>query len=193
MLPSESSAHLIIEERVALYIDGLNVMFRLRECGWEEFFDVGRFARMVAGNRLLVGVRYFRARPSIPPIKTEAQYWAEVGYLQKVDEQMLAAFGQYVRYGYMAKRWHGWEEKKTDVWLGTQMVYDAAANVFDTAILVTADSDLVPAVEFVRHLDRSVELIVLPRAKPDVSQLLAEVDLVRRARPSWFVSYQDSN
>ena len=189
MLPSESSAQLVTEERVALYIDGLNVMFRLRECGWEEFFDVGGFAQKVAGNRLLIGVRYFRVRPSIPPIKTQAQYWAEVSYLEKVDRQMLAAFGQYVRYGYMAKRWHGWEEKKTDVWLGAQMVFDAATNAMDTAILVTADSDLVPAAELVGFLDKDLELIVFPKAKPDVTELLATASLVRKARVSWFQVY----
>ena len=189
MVGTASSIESITPNRVGVYIDGLNVMFRLRECGWEEFFDVGHFARRVAGRRFLTHVCYFRVRPSIPPIKTLAQYWAEYDYLQKVEKQLFADFGQYVRYGYMARRWYGWEEKKTDVWLATQMVHDAATDVYDAAILVTADSDLTPAAEFTRLFDKDVELIVFPTAKPVVSQLLAEATLVRKARQSWFRSY----
>ncbi len=107
MMTTESSVFSPTQERVGVYIDGLNVMFRLRESGWQEFFDVGHFARRVVGNRLLVQIGYFRVKPQMPPIKTAAQYWAEISYLQRVDKQLLADFGKYVRYGYMAKRRKG--------------------------------------------------------------------------------------
>ena len=69
------------------------------------------------------------------------------------------------------------------------MVHDAATEVYDTAILVTADSDLIPAAEFTRLFDKDVELIVFPTVKPVVSQLLAEATLVRKARQAWFRPY----
>ena len=164
-------------------------MFRLRECGWQEFFDIGHFAERVSGSRILTGVFYFRARPSMPPIKTQAQYWAEVQHLQKLDQQLWADYGQLARSGYMVKGWRGWQEKRADVWLASQMLHDVAAAVYDTAILVTADTDFVPAVELVRMLGKNVELVVFPRARPNISRFLNEVDLIRTARRSWFRPY----
>ena len=69
------------------------------------------------------------------------------------------------------------------------MVFDAATNAIDTELVVTADADLLPAIELVRYLGRDVELIVFPKAKPLAVQLTKEVDLVRTARPSWFRPY----
>ena len=46
--------------------------------------------------------------------------------------------------------WAGAEEKMTDVNIATELLVDAFANRFDTAIIVSADSDLVPPVCAVR-------------------------------------------
>ena len=189
MMPTSSSAILHTSKRVSVFVDGLNVMNRLRERAWEEFFDVGHFARRVAGNRTLVGVFYFRPRPQMPPIKTTQQLRAEQLHFQNIESQLRQDFGRYVRFGYMKKRGRRWEEKRTDVWIASQMVHDAAMNAFDVAVLVTADTDLVPAVEFVRILNKDVELVVFPGPSPNVSELLSIVSWVKPARKVYFQPY----
>jgi len=174
---------------VAIFIDGLNTMFRLRESGWEEFFDVCHFGRRVARNRELVAVYYFRVRPAIPPIKTRAQYWAEMRYLARVEKQVFDEFGLYVRYGYVVERHYGWQEKQTDVWLASEMVNHAWRDTYDIGILVTADTDLVPAVEIVRFLGKGVELVVFPKANPNVTQLVKAAHSTTTARSSFFQPY----
>lgn len=47
-------------------------------------------------------------------------------------------------------RWWGYEEKETDVRLALKILADAIDNQFDRAILVSADSDLVPAVNAIQ-------------------------------------------
>ncbi len=89
----------------------------------------------------------------------------------------------------MKKRGNHWEEKRTDVWLASQMILDAATDNFDVAALVTADSDLVPAVELVRFLDKDVELVLFPKPRPNVSELLSQVSWVRPARRVYFRPY----
>jgi hypothetical protein len=44
------------------------------------------------------------------------------------------------------------QEKKTDVNIATNLICDALDDKFDTALLITADSDLVPAIEAVKKL-----------------------------------------
>jgi len=86
-----------------------------------------------------------------------------------------------------------WQEKRTDVWLASEMVAQAHLNTYDVAILVTADTDLVPAVEHVRMVDKGVELVVFPRCRTNVSELVKCCTSTTTARRSFFLPYQESN
>jgi len=56
------------------------------------------------------------------------------------------------------------QEKKTDVNIATQMLNDAIHNNFDTALLVSGDSDQVPTIEMVRKVfNRHVVVAFPPR------------------------------
>lgn len=175
--------------RVGVFIDGLNARYRLRERGWEESFDVGYFSQRVAGGRTLVGVFYFRAGPRKPPINTAAELAKQQAHVQKVEAQLYQDYGRWLRFGRMKLQSGHWVEKRTDVWLASQMILEAATDALDVAILVTADSDLVPAVELVRFLNKDVELVVFPGKKPNVSELLTDASQVKTARQSWFQPY----
>lgn len=175
--------------RVAVFIDGLNVMYRLQESKWEEFFDVCHLARKLARNRPLEGVFYFRARPAMPPIKTRNRYWAEVQHVSRIDAELQSAYGRWVRFGWMVRRNWGWLEKRTDVWLASEMVCQAHQDTFDVAILVTADTDLVPAVEHVRMVGKGVELVVFPKCATNVSELVKVCNSTTTARRSFFRPY----
>ena len=174
--------------RVAIFIDGLNTMFRLRDSGWEEFFDVGHLGQRLARNRQLVGVYFFRAVPSCPPLD-KVQYWKERQHLDRVEEQLRSDHGERVRYGYMAPRGRSWEEKQVDVWLACEMLNKAFRNTYDIAILVTADTDLVPAVHHTRMLGKGVELLVFPKSSVTITQLVRAVNSTTTARRSFFQPY----
>ncbi len=49
-------------------------------------------------------------------------------------------------------RWMAYEEKETDVNIAIAMLTDAVRDVYDIALLVSADSDLRPVVAAVKHL-----------------------------------------
>jgi uncharacterized LabA/DUF88 family protein len=51
------------------------------------------------------------------------------------------------------------QEKKTDVNIAVSLISDALDNKYDTAILVTGDSDIVPALEAVKRLAPSKRLV----------------------------------
>ncbi len=79
-----------------------------------------------------------------------------------------------------------WEEKMVDVLLASDMVFFAAKNKYNTAILITADNDLVPAIQRVKNLNHKVELLVFTKAKPKVGNLLKASSIHRKARESHF-------
>ena len=134
--------------------------FRLRECGWPEFIDVRYLASRLAGNRRLRACYLCVGRPHSGHL-SQGQYWNETRYYRRVEWQELVQ----VDYGYMVNRGTRWVEKKVDVLLAAKMVSMACTHGFDTAILVSADGDLVPAVESVIELGKKVETVVFTKSR----------------------------
>ena len=136
--------------RVAVYIDGFNLFYGLRAKGWRRYYWLD--VRLLAENLLrpdqsLALVRYFTARVSAEPDdpdkpKRQSTYLDALATLPDVT----------LHYGYFTPRKQGgYEEKMTDVNIAVELVCDAHADVFDTAILISGDSDLSNAVRAVRE------------------------------------------
>lgn len=192
-------------KRVAIFIDGLNVRNRLSECKWEEFFDVSLLAREIAGPRQLVGAYYYHPQPNREQLGAE-RYAFERAYLQRVAKDVDVAVPTGA---YMAKRIRHcrgqrqptecngkevvvWTEKQTDVLLASDLVYMAAKDVMDVAVVATADADIVPAIRRCRELGPAVELLRFRGAMPRIYELEQVVSSFRRARPAHFRAYDST-
>ena len=55
---------------------------------------------------------------------------------------------------------HSFEEKETDVRIATRMINDVVKDRCDVTLLVSADSDLVPPIEFIREYKPVHKIIV---------------------------------
>ncbi len=84
-------------------------------------------------------------------------------------------------------------EKQTDVLLSSDLVFHAANNSIDRAIVLTADADIVPGIKRCVELGVPVELVRFRGAVPRIYQLENVSSLVRRAKPGLFIPYSDSN
>ena len=172
-----------MKNKVMVFIDGMNARCRLEESKWVEDFDVFHLAQRLTGSRTLAGVYYYIATPNRQQLGQEG-YRKARQYLEAVEKLP----GVTVKKGYMVDRDGIWEEKMVDVLLASDMIYFAANNEYNTAILVTADNDLVPAVQRVKNLGNKVELLVFTKAKPKVGNLVKACSLNRSARESHFIS-----
>lgn len=167
--------------KVMVFIDGMNARCRLEECGWIENFDVLYLARRLVGSRTLSAVFYYVPTPNRRQLGAEG-YSKARRYIDAVERQPLVI----VKKGYMVDRNGVWEEKMVDVLIASDMVFFAARNGYDTAIVVTADNDLVPAIQRVKNLNRKVELLVFSKAKPKIGNLREASSINRNARRSYF-------
>jgi uncharacterized LabA/DUF88 family protein len=176
-------------KRVALFVDGLNVRFRLRECHWTELYDVGHLARSLAGPRQLVTATFCHP----PPVRAQLgdrRYATERAYLQAVakDQSVIIPRGPYmtrrVREGVTI-----WLEKQTDVLIASEMLHQAATGAIDVAIIATADADLVPAIRRTIDLGVKVELLRFRGSVPRIFELDRVASVCLRARPAHFRPY----
>lgn len=160
-------------ERVAAYIDGFNLYHGMKAAFGRKYLwlDVEALCQSVLlPTQTLVSVKYFTARVKSPAISQQRQS----DYLDALEAatRTLPIYGRFQMNdvqcrgcGAVRKKP---EEKKTDVAIATHLVSDAYESVFDAALLVSGDSDMVPPVEVIRTVPgRRVVAVFPPRRKSD--------------------------
>lgn len=153
--------------RVIAYIDGFNLYFGLREAGLKRYLwlELNRLAHMlIRSDQRLLKTKYFTARISGPEDKRQRQltYLEALGV---IDPTMLEiVFGKYqyepTRCDQCGAEYLFPKEKMTDVNIATAILRDGARDQFDTAILVSGDSDQCPTIESVHELWPEKKVIV---------------------------------
>lgn len=113
-------------------------------------------------NQQLIVTKYFTARISGPPDKQKRQSTFLEALSTLTDFNIY--YGHYlsstVRCNKCGRKWLDFEEKMTDVNIATEMLTDAFEDRFDTAILISADSDLVPPIRTIKRIYPRKRIVV---------------------------------
>ena len=143
------------KDRVIVYVDGFNIYFGIIEagfnnCKWLNFKLLAQ--NLLKGNQELIEVKYFTSRISNNPDKQKRQTTL-IEALESVGIKIY--YGHYQRDTIECNRcghiWPGYNEKMTDVNIATQMIMDAYQDKYDTAMLISGDSDLVPPIKAIHE------------------------------------------
>jgi len=151
--------------RVIAYIDGFNLYFGLKSQGWERYLWLN--VQTLAGNLLqpcqtLVHTKYFTARVGFPSdkVKRQATYLDALHTLSDVS----IFYGRYQLNSFTCRNcWFVHQipnEKMTDVNIAVELMQDAFEDRVDTALLISADSDLVGPVVAVQKLFPTKRVVV---------------------------------
>jgi uncharacterized LabA/DUF88 family protein len=153
-------------ERLIAYIDGFNLYFGLRSRGWERFYWLNLqnlIQNLLLPDQTLVETKYFTAKIKSPPDKRKRQttYLEALGTL--TDFRIF--YGHYLEA--KIKCWNcdhtftTYHEKMTDANIATELLTDAFQNRFDTALIVSADGDLVGPVKKVKQLFPGKRIVIV--------------------------------
>ncbi len=152
-------------QRVAAYVDGFNLYFGLKSHGWKRYYwlNVQRLAmHLLKPYQQLVFVKYFTARVSDPPDKRKRQET----YIEALEtlSELAIYYGKYQLNPRQCRNCGFTDqvpnEKMTDVNISVELLSDAFQNKFDTALLVSADSDLTAPVVAIQHLFPSKQIVI---------------------------------
>lgn len=146
-------------QRVTVYIDGFNLYYGLRDKNWRRYFwlDFHRLSeKLLLPNQVLVEVHYFTTKVN-PASSNPGKFKRQRTFLEAIESLQNVR----IHYGYHLPKimscpscgssWQTYEEKMTDVNIAVELLGDAQDNAFDTAIIVSADSDLAGPVQAVRR------------------------------------------
>jgi len=155
-------------QRVSVYIDGFNLYFGLRAAGLRPSYWLDVHALSLAllkPGQNLTAVKYFTARVS-PSANDPHQHIRQNTYLEALQTRQDTSlyFGHYLDKSVTCRncqaRWNKPEEKMTDVNIAMEMLADAFLDRFDTAILISGDSDLTAPIQKIRALTPAKRVVV---------------------------------
>lgn len=170
-------------KKCIVFIDGSNFYFKLKDLGLNNLlnFDFAGFANSLAGDRKLVGAVYY-----IGKIRTDGT--AKTRELFNSQQKLLGHLRNHkYRYslGYLLRSDGKFHEKGVDVNIAVDMLAATYEDLCDSILLVSSDTDLLPAVKKAKQKGKTVEYIGFSH-KPSVamvancstSRLLTKEDLL---------------
>ena len=149
-------------KRVAIYIDGSNFYFKLSSAplNFNNLiqFDYFNFAKWLSRDRIFGNVRYYIG---VVRAKEDNQKGQE---LRKKQQKLFAhlispAQNCIVKKGFLMSSDGKYHEKGVDVQIAVDLLVGAYDDLYDTAILISSDTDLIPAIKKVKELGKEVEYI----------------------------------
>ncbi|MFH1235351.1 MAG: NYN domain-containing protein [Parcubacteria group bacterium] len=146
-------------EKVAVYTDGSNTYNKLKKLGLpdeDKRFDFSAFVAHIVGERQLVSKRYYVGivRDHDGSEKSEKLVRKQQQFLET-----LRSAGFEIKKGKIMYDGGRIREKGVDVKLAIDLVIGAADNLYDTAIVISSDTDLIPAIKYARYKRKSVEYV----------------------------------
>ena len=214
---------IIMVDRLSIFIDGINLYHALKDVHCRTDLDFGSFARLLSRspegiNRKLNPINYYNAAVDSsrhPKAYTKQQRFFD--YLDKVKDPTFIIYrGRIEHHGRLKYRCRNCEEllnvsvqtcpicgfvetlrdsseKGVDVKLAVDLVAGAIENQYDVALLVSEDSDFVPALEVVRNHNKRIECAILasPKRKRGY-HLINTVDWTHYVKPKDLAWYKEN-
>lgn len=144
-------------ERVIAYIDGFNLYFGMKQSFGERtlWLDLQKLVlSLLKPNQQLIKTKYFtsRVRNNSDKEKRQKTYIEALETLSDFE----ITYGHFQSHVETCRRCgHSYpysNEKMTDVNIAVAMIEDAHNDLYDTAFLITGDSDLVPPIKSIHKI-----------------------------------------
>jgi uncharacterized LabA/DUF88 family protein len=152
--------------RYCLYIDGFNVYYALKrnpayhKYKWLNYRKLAE--SMVCANDTIVGIFYFTTFVRWRPDSVE-RHKKYISALRSMGVEII--YGRFLEKSIKCHKCHQdfktHEEKQTDVNIALKILGDAVDNLYDKALIISADSDLLPVIKSVQHHTPEKEIGVM--------------------------------
>jgi uncharacterized LabA/DUF88 family protein len=172
----------VAPERCLILIDGSNFFFKLKSLRLHNLlsFDFTAFSSLLCRDGSLVSATYF-----VGKVQTDGTEKAKK--LQANQQKLLRHLTQHhyrYTFGYLMKSDGVFHEKGVDVEIAVSILVAAYEDLADRIILVSSDTDLLPAIKKAQEKGKAVEYIGFSHqaslalvAKCSKSRLLDKADV----------------
>jgi len=152
--------------RCAIIIDGGYLDKVMANDFGRARIDMGKLGDELAGPMERLRTYYYHCMPyqGTPPTEDERHRFAAMDkFISNLKKLPRFQFRQ----GKLQKIQGTFRQKRVDIWMAVDLVRMASQNQIEKAILITGDSDLVPAIEAARDCGVVVVLYYSPNSRHD--------------------------
>lgn len=144
-------------KKCIILIDGSNFYFKLKDLNLHNLlnFNFSDFAKMIAGKNAIIDVIYY-----VGKIKTDGT--EKTQRLFDNQQKLIAHLKKHnlkYSFGYLLKAEGVFHEKGVDVNIAVDMLVAAYENLYDRIILISSDTDLLPAIKKAKEKGKIIEYI----------------------------------
>ncbi|MBN1689775.1 MAG: NYN domain-containing protein [Dehalococcoidia bacterium] len=169
-----------MNERLAIFIDGSNLYHSLKNNFKRFDLNFGEFTKKLCGSRQLMRTYYYN-------VLQESNQRSEGSHEQQEFLETLRKTPYLeLRLGTTKLSQGVPVERGIDVMLATDLLYFAANNTYDTAVLVSGDSDFNYTVQTVKNMGKHVEVAYFENAAS--RDLLNSADFLHQLDSKFFTS-----
>lgn len=147
-------------KRISIAVDGSNFYHRLKEPQVDLHnlleFDYSAFAKWLADGGKIVSQTYYIGAVRAKPSDKKAQK------LRRNQQRLfshLEKSGWQIDRGFILRTGDGFHEKGVDVKIAVDIVVGAFEDLYDRLILVSSDTDLLPALQVARKKNKEIEYV----------------------------------
>jgi uncharacterized LabA/DUF88 family protein len=167
---------------VIAYIDGFNLYWGLRDAYQRRYLWLNLeklTLSMLRRDQQLMVVCYFTVRTRDDPAggARQADYLEALSSCKQVEVHIWRYQEKNMRCHSCGHTWRSYEEE-TDVAIAVNLVRDAARGSMDTALVVSGDGDLLPAMKAAKEMKPALALVAAfpPRRHSDQIRRFATAD-----------------
>lgn len=148
------------EKRVLIIIDGSNLYHKFKDLGIENktYFEYSKFCDWLARGRNIISKGYY-----VGAVRTkqgdEASFRLWKNQVRLFNHLNSPKQGFYIKRGYLMRSDGKYHEKGVDVQMAVDLLVGAYENKYDVAIIISSDTDLIPAIKKIKNLGKEVEYI----------------------------------
>ncbi len=158
--------------RVCVFIDGSNFYFALKRNNHPTRVNYHELTKALVGpDRRLIRTYYFNS--AYDQVLSPEQWKTQQPFLDSLN---MTPYLELKLGKLLPLRDGGFRDKGTDVLLAADLIYYAARNIYDTAVVITESADYSPVLNQVRELGKHVELGLFPDHQP--RELINAVDRI---------------
>lgn len=170
-----------LSQRVCFYIDGYNFYYGLKQKDWKEFYwlDMVSFCTsLIKPIHNVISVNYFSA----PPLHHASKVKRQRRFFDANDQNPLFSLflSTHKPSNKTCKKCGDTifdsEEKQTDVKIATEMLTNCANKICDLSVLMTGDTDLIPALKALKRIDSSHKVMIFFPPKRTTHIMKAQAD-----------------
>lgn len=161
--------------RTIVYIDGFNLYYGAVKGTPYKWLDLQKFFQLIRQHDDIQVIRYFTAWVMGPTLPNQQAFLSALEKRPLVNivlgnfkqKRIKCTYQQCTMPKFPERFFDRYEEKSTDVNIAVYMLDDAYRDACDNFVLVSGDSDLVPAVTMIRNRFPQKKIIVyVPAQNP---------------------------